>query len=303
MKEWAKDFYQPKAMDESIMAFYRLKGLIPDLLGFNQFESHSTLEIFLFEEGQCKYIIQNKVFELQPGDIILLDGLTLHKSSTSTPDTYVRSMVHFSPAWLEKMLPVLGMPNLLAPFQNLNNCILRTGLDDSAQYVKEKIKWLANQLEKIDQEFQSTGKINAMLEAELKIEFLQLLMKIYKMSESQDLRVEQKKTEKKIHAENIASWINQHYCEKISLERIAKELNLNKYYVSHVFKEVTGYTVMQYAMECRLIQVKYLLEMKHDQSLEDIYLSTGFESAAHFSRFFKERVGMTPNSYRKMKKR
>ena len=103
MKEWAKDFYKPKALDESIMAFYRLKGLNPEMLGFNQFESHSTLEIFLFEEGQCKYIIQNKVFELQPGDIILLDGLTLHKSSTSTPDTYVRSMVHFSPAWLEKM--------------------------------------------------------------------------------------------------------------------------------------------------------------------------------------------------------
>ena len=89
----------------------------------------------------------------------------------------------------------------------------------------------------------------------------------------------------------------------MSLERLAKELNLNKYYLSHVFKEVTGYTVMQYVMECRLIQVKYLLEMKLDQSLEDIFLSTGFESAAHFSRFFKARIGMTPTSYRKMKGR
>ena len=123
------------------------------------------------------------------------------------------------------------------------------------------------------------------------------------MSEYPHFQVELKKTEKRQHAVNIVSWINQHYCEKISLERIAKELNLNKYYISHIFKEVTGYTVMQYVMECRLIQVKYLLEMNLDQSLEDIFLSTGFESAAHFSRFFKERIGMTPTNYRKLKGR
>ena len=106
-----------------------------------------------------------------------------------------------------------------------------------------------------------------------------------------------------MHAENIASWINQHYSEKITLERIAKELNLNKYYVSHVFKEVTGFTVMQYVMECRLIQVKYLLEMRPDLSLEEIFTATGFESGAHFSRFFKDKMGMTPTSYRKKKYR
>lgn len=295
--------YQPKVLDESILAFYRLQGLNTNMTGFNQFESHSTYEVYILEEGDCKFFIQNQVYELQPGDILLLDGLTLHKSNSSSPDTYVRSMVHFSPAWLKKMLPVLGMPNLLDPFRKLNNCILRTGFDASGKYVAEKIRWIAKQLEVIDQEFQSTGQINAILETELKIEFLQLLMKIYKMSKCEQLHVEQKKTEKKQHAENIASWINQHYCEKVSLERIARELNLNKYYISHVFKEITGYTVMQYVMECRLIQVRYLLEMKLDQSLEDIFLSTGFESAAHFSRFFKERIGMTPTSYRKMKSR
>ncbi|WP_455661068.1 AraC family transcriptional regulator [Pradoshia sp.] len=301
MNKWAVDSYQPKVLDESILAFHRLQGLNTRITESNQFESHSTYEIFILEEGDCKYYIQNQVYDLQPGDILLLDGLTLHKSSPISPDTYVRSMVHFSPAWLERMLPTLGMPNLLDPFQRLNNCILRTGFDASGQYVAEKIKWIAKQLEMIDQEFQCTGRMNALLKTELKIEFFQLLMKIYKMSKCEHLLVEQKKTEKKRHAENIASWINQHYCEKISLERIAAELNLNKYYVSHVFKEVTGYTVMQYVMECRLIQVKYLLEVKLDQSLEEIFLSTGFESAAHFSRFFKERIGMTPTSYRKMK--
>ena len=302
MSKWAKDV-QPKVLDGSILASYRLQGLNADVSGVNQFESHGTYEIFIFEEGQCNYFIHDTMYDLQPGDIILLDRFTLHKTNTVSPDTYVRSAVHFSPAWLGRIFPVLGMPNLLDPFHNLDNGILRTGFNASGQYVAEKIKWIAKQLKKIDQEYQSTGKINSILETELKIEFLQLLMRIYKMSQCPQMHVEQKKTERKQHAENIVSWINQHYCEKISLERIAKEFNLNKYYVSHVFKEVTGYTVMQYVMECRLIQVKYLLEMKLDQSLEEIFRSTGFASAAHFSRFFKERIGMTPTSYRKLKGR
>ena len=39
-------------------------------------------------------------------------------------------------------------------------------------------------------------------------------------------------------------------------------------------------------------EMKYLLEMKPDLSLEEIFTSTGFESAAHFSRFFKEKMGI-----------
>ena len=295
--------YQPKVLDESIIAFHRLQGVNENVSGCDQFESHSTHEIYFFEEGECKYLIQNRIYELEPGDIILLDGLTLHKSNPLSPDTYVRSMIHFSPAWLESMLPILGIPNLLDPFQKLNNCILRTRFDASGQYVAKKIKWISKQLEVIDQEYRSTGKVNVLFESELKLEFLQLLLYIYKISECEHLRIKQKKTEKKQHAENIASWINRYYSEKISLERIAKELNLNKYYVSHVFKEVTGYTVMQYVMECRLIQVKYLLEMRPDLSLEEIFTSTGFESGAHFSRFFKEKMGVTPTSYRKKKNR
>ena len=300
MNRWATDCYQPKVLDESIMAFYRLQGL-NQAMSENRFDTHSTYEIYVFEEGHCNYFIQDAIYDLQPGDIVLLDGLTLHKANTTSPETYVRSMVHFSPAWWEKIMSRLGMPNLLSPFQKMNTCILRTGFDDSGQYVSKKIRWLAVQLEEIHREFEFTGQVNVLLKAEIELEFLQLLMKIYKMSASQYFRVEPKNIEKKRQADNIASWINQHYCEKISLERIAKELNLSKYYISHLFKEVTGYTVMQYVMDCRLIQVKYLLEMQPNLPLEDIYISTGFESAAHFSRFFKERMGMTPTSYRKMK--
>lgn len=286
-------------MDEWILAHHQVQGMTEDSPVFNSFESHSLYEIYLFVAGECKYLINNRIYDLQPGDIILLDGLTLHKPITSSPDTYERSMIHFSPTRLNEILNVLGIPYLLNSFKGLNNCLIRTGFDESGHYVNERIKWLADMLDKIDIEFQRTNKKNDILESEVKLELVQLLLKIYKLSQNEQTQIK-KKTEKQIHTENIVSWIDNHYSEKINLDLIASELNLSKYYVSHVFKEITGFTVMQYVMECRFIQIKYLLEMEPIHSLTEVAQSCGFESVAHFSRFFKARMGITASQYRKI---
>jgi AraC-like DNA-binding protein len=290
--------YKSKIMDEWITAFYRAKGLE---YGTFDYHSHQEYEIYFFHSGDCKYLINNRIYELQPGDIILLDGMTLHKANPGTDSTYTRSMLHFSPIWLQESLIGLGIPNLLDPFKKLNNCLLRTGYDESGQFVDGRIKEIANSLASIDEEMQRTGRKNELLEAEVKLELIQLLIGIYKMSQKELSQVSSIKTEKEQHAEAIASWINEHYSEKISLDRLASELSLSKYYASHVFKEVTGFTVMEFVMGCRLNQVKYLLEMEPDQTLTEVSRATGFESVAHFSRFFKEKVGVTPSQYRKKK--
>ncbi|ULT57978.1 AraC family transcriptional regulator [Neobacillus drentensis] len=291
--------YSKKIMDEWITAFYRVQGLDNSFT----FHSHQEYEIYFFHSGDCKYLINNRIYELQPGDIILLDGMTLHKPNPGTGSTYTRSMLHFSPTWLRELLGILGIPNLLDPFKKLNNCLLRTGYDESGQIVDGMMKEIAASLELIDLDFQKTHKKNELLEAELKLELIQILLRIYKMSQKELSQVTSKKTEKEAHAESIASWINDHYMEKVSLERIAGELNLSKYYASHVFKEVTGFTVMEYVMGCRLNQVKYLLEMEPNLTLTEVSQSVGFESVAHFSRYFKEKMGKTPSQYRKEKRK
>jgi AraC-like DNA-binding protein len=290
--------YKSKIMDEWINAFYRLKGMENYT---SDFHSHQEYEIYFFHSGECKYLINNRIYELQPGDIILLDGMTLHKPNPGTSSPYTRSMLHFSPTWLQELLNALGIPNLLDPFKKLNNCLFRTGYDEIGQFVDGRIKEIAASLERIDEESQQTGKKNEFLKAEVKLELVQLLLGIYKMSQKQLSQITSKKSEKELHAEEIASWINDHYIEKVSLDKIASELNLSKYYASHVFKEVTGFTVMEYVMACRLNQVKYLLEMEPNQSLTEVSRASGFESVAHFSRFFKEKVGTTPSQYRKTK--
>jgi AraC-like DNA-binding protein len=264
------------------------------------YHSHQEYEIYFFHSGECKYTINNQIFELKPGDIILLDGLTLHKANPRIGSPYVRSVLHFSPKWIQEIVTVLGVPNLLDPFQKLNNFLLRTGYGEDGQFVEEKMKQISALWGQWSKEQQKSNK-NELLEAEIKLHLVQLLVRIYKMSQKDLALLTTKKTEKEIHAEAIASWINHHYMEKVSLDQISTELNLSKYYTSHVFKEITGFTVMEYVMGCRLKQVKYLLEMEPERSLAEVARSSGFESIAHFSRFFKEKVGTTPARYRKSK--
>ncbi|CAM4222569.1 AraC family transcriptional regulator [Paenibacillus alkaliterrae] len=299
MDEWKTPLYQAKVMDEWITAFYRVQGTELPIVNFH---SHHEYEIYFFGGGECKYLINNRIYDLQPGDIILLDGLTLHKPNPRYISTYTRSMLHFSPSWLQELLSVLGLPNLLDPFQNLNNCLLRTGNDESGQFVEGRIERIANLLVQMDEEMQRTGQKSELLEAEVKMELVQLLLGIYKMAQKEFTHVKKKVTGKEQHAEAISTWIDAHYTEKVSLDQMAADLNLSKYYASHIFKEVTGFTVMEYVMGCRLNQVKYLLEMEPDQSLTDVSRAAGFESVSHFSRYFKDKMGITPSRYRENKR-
>src|SRR5690625_5473447 len=74
---------------------------------------------------------------------------------------------------------------------------------------------------------------------------------------------------------------------------IADALNMSKSYVSHLFKDMTGFTVMEYVMGCRLTHAKYLLEMKPDKKIAKVAYESGFESASHFSRYFRQKTGLT----------
>lgn len=106
---------------------------------------------------------------------------------------------------------------------------------------------------------------------------------------------------KTTHAENIANYIQKNCVNKLTLRSIAESLDMNRSYLSRLFKEVTGYTVMEYVKACRLMRAKYLLEAKPDTIIRDIANESGFESAAHFSRYFRQQEGITASEYRRIR--
>lgn len=90
-----------------------------------------------------------------------------------------------------------------------------------------------------------------------------------------------------------------HITENISLDTIAEEVGLSKYYFNRLFSRHIGMTPHRYFLNMRVQHAKKLLMTTHD-SVEQVAEKCGFDSASNFIRLFKQRTGMTPTAYRKI---
>ena len=98
--------------------------------------------------------------------------------------------------------------------------------------------------------------------------------------------------------EQIQDYVEKHITEEITIAEIAKEMNVSIYYISHLFKRVTGTTIVKYANELRLTKAKLLLKDTED-SINDIALRCGFNSASYFSEVFMKSEKISPSEFRK----
>jgi AraC-like DNA-binding protein len=275
-------------LNETLSASYRnkWKGEHPF-----HYHSHQDYEIYFFHAGECRYLIHNQIYDLEPGDILVMDGLTLHKPNVKPTSVYVRSVIQFSPLWIKGLLMEMGSMYLLETFQTLHNCLIRTNENEQSKELEQVFCRLAK--------LKRTAKLpDIQAETEMKVLLLQALIIIHKLGQMNSIEIPNQKEDKAVHAENIADFIQQYYMNKLTLQRISEKLNLSRSYVAQVFKAMTGYTVMEYVMECRLTQAKYLIEMEPLKPLKDVAFESGFESATHFSRYFREKVGVSAKEYR-----
>ena len=99
-------------------------------------------------------------------------------------------------------------------------------------------------------------------------------------------------------AESAKKWIEDNYMEKFSLERIAASLYVNKSYLLRVFKDITGYTLLEYHNYIRCEFAKNLLTQP-ELSISMISSRVGFTTSSHFTKIFKKIYGCTPSAFRR----
>ena len=92
-------------------------------------------------------------------------------------------------------------------------------------------------------------------------------------------------------------YIEHHFKEKLTLDMLAAEVNVNKYYLAHAFKEEYGISPINYLIACRIRDGKRLLS-ETDLSLSQISTILGFSSPSYFSQSFRRGEGISPTEYR-----
>lgn len=95
----------------------------------------------------------------------------------------------------------------------------------------------------------------------------------------------------------VKDYIHENYSKNITLNQLAERVYIHPTYLSILFKKKTGENFTDYLTKVRINKAKEFLE---DISLRigDVSYKAGYESPKHFSKMFKELIGMTPKDYR-----
>ena len=99
-------------------------------------------------------------------------------------------------------------------------------------------------------------------------------------------------------AYQISDYISDHFQETLSLDSLAEQFYISKYYLSRSFHEVTGFGINEYINILRVKKAQSLLETT-TLSVSEIASRTGFESITYLGRVFKKYQHVTPAQYRK----
>ena len=98
--------------------------------------------------------------------------------------------------------------------------------------------------------------------------------------------------------EQVNNYIKNNMHKDISLDRIAAHVNFNPYYLSRLYRKLSGCNISDFIKKVRLEKAKWMLEYD-DMKIMDVTKAVGFSHQAYFSRFFKKSTGISPVEYKR----
>ena len=109
-----------------------------------------------------------------------------------------------------------------------------------------------------------------------------------------------KKAEENPIIKKVCKYVDANLSKDISLETAADFAGLSSFYLSKLFKEEKGETFINFISDKRLEKSRQLLEQT-ELSIKEITAEVGYNDQNYFSRIFKNKYGLSPKEYRKVK--
>ena len=251
-----------------------------------KYESHDYAELAYVLSGQCKYRIDNKLYNISEGDLVIINPLVKHQLLINNHDNPVT-------------LAIVGFTDV----QFVNYAPNEVPLPDGCPVVHAEGEFR----QKLFKLYTSMDAENAVYRSGryymLKTYLMQILLYwVREQTEPVEIKTgfSLKSVNKKYVVEQIMEYFEDHYAEKISLDQIADNMYLSTAYVSKIFKSETGNTPIRHLIDIRLERAKGLLEKGWDGSIQEIAMEVGYDDAYHFSKLFKKRYGVSPSKVQKI---
>jgi transcriptional regulator GlxA family with amidase domain len=94
-------------------------------------------------------------------------------------------------------------------------------------------------------------------------------------------------------------YMMENFYEDLSLEDVAREARVDRWYLCRTFQKRFGMTPMRWLWLFRIYVAKEYMAMMPKASMTHVAFSCGFQSVAHFSRSFKSNLGCSPSEFKR----
>ena len=245
--------------------------------------------LYFFIHGSGNIKIEGKNYRINDGDIIILNPSEMFCCSVDANKYHERIVLHITDSLL-KHFPK-DCSNLYSPFSNR-----KKGASNhiSSQMVKKH--GIDTIMKSLHLSVQSSSSAKEIL---VLCKITELLCSLCEISEKSDSQNTVNSTENTV-INNVLEFLNNHFKEEISIDTVSEEFNINKSYLSHLFKDCVGTSVWNYVIFRR---ISYFNDIVNKGiNIEQASRLAGFNNYSNFFRLYKKHTGITPTEYKKKKK-
>ncbi len=230
-------------------------------------EFHAFHEIIYFMGGKAKFISENVQIDLKPNTLIVIPCETYHQMLiTGSQNHYHRCVFHF-----------LEIPDL------------KDLIDQSATHtllieMNQELQFLFQHMITLTEKLHSDKTNSVIMHAVLSLLLNEIATKNYTNIET---------SVPNTLSEKCTAYIADHITEPISVEDIAKELNVSVSHLAHSFKKQMNISIHQYILKKKLVIAHH--KILDGQPATQSAIECGFNDYSGFYTHFKKMFGKSPS--------
>lgn len=246
--------------------------------------SHGYYELYFFEEGAVSMEIGGRAYPLTPGDVIVIPPGVDHRALLTDPEKPYRRFVFWqSRAYLDALeARSPGCGYLPRRAESKGRFVYHFDLP-TFNALRTRLFTLLDEIHA--DRFAKETVIDLII--------TDLLLFLGRTVYEQEQRRNRK--EQLSRYEAITQYVDQHLDEALSLDALARQFYLSKFYLVHLFRENAGLSVHQYILKKRLAAC--CAAMQGGAPVGEVYRRWGFGDYSAFYRAFRKEYGMSPSAY------
>lgn len=250
-----------------------------------EYHHHDFSKIVILIDGDLTYYIEGKAYILKPWDILFVNKNEIHKPVVNPNKYYERIVIWLNPDFMAKYAQ--GNNNLLKCFEvaiKNNYNLLRLNM--------KSIEIIKNLIQDIQNCNNSNEFGSEILKESLFVQLMVLMNRLF-LNSDKNRDIEDIQYDKTI--EGVLNYINSNLENDLSIDTIASEFFISKYYLMRKFKNQIGSSIHNYVVQKRLILARSLIS--DGLSMSSVCSRCGFNDYSSFVRAFKRVYGVSPSNY------